>query len=104
MLLGMIAATAVDVAAVGDIPAGNLQAVLGAVVGKAQYAADTAGSAEYKADQATLRLDAVEGKATDASTVAYEAKGQLDGYVAPRVGKMDAEMTQVFTALGMTRS
>ncbi len=103
-LLGLIAATAVDVQAVADIPAGNLQVVLGKIYGKAQYAADGVGEAIYKADQANTRLDSVEGVASDASSIAYGAKGQLDNYVAPKVGQLDSEMNQVFAELGLTRA
>lgn len=104
MLLGSIAATAVDVQAISDIPAGNLQVVLGKIYGKAEYAANGVGEAIYKADQANTRLNSVEGIAADASSTAYNAKGQLDGYVAPKVGQLDSEMTQVFAELGLTRS
>lgn len=48
----MVAATAVDVAAIDDIPADNLQAVLGTVYGKAQYAANAVGAAQGTAQYA----------------------------------------------------
>lgn len=40
----MVMATAVDVAAISDLPAGNLQDTLGAIYGKAEYAATAAGT------------------------------------------------------------
>lgn len=73
----MVMATAVDVAASGDLPASNLQVFLDGLVGKAQYAADAAGSATYKADQAQAKADTLEGQ------VAYAAgaAGTIDYHV-----------------------
>lgn len=57
----MVMATAVDVAAVDDLAADNLQNVLGQVYGKAKWAADQVGAALYKADQAQAKADTLEG-------------------------------------------
>lgn len=57
----MVMATAVDVAAIDDLAATNLQDVLGQIYGKAKYAADGVGSAIYKADQAQAKADTLEG-------------------------------------------
>lgn len=57
----MVAATAVDVAAVDDLAADNLQVVLGQIYGKAKYAADGVGSAIYKAEAAQAKADTLEG-------------------------------------------
>ena len=99
----MVLATAVDVAALGSapnvIPAGNLQAVLGSIYGKAVYAADGVGEAIYKADQANTRLDTLEGTAADASTTAYAAKGTAD-YAASQVGFLDYHLRQIATLVG----
>ncbi|MDX0622888.1 hypothetical protein GOD54_23600 [Sinorhizobium medicae] len=65
----MVMATAVDVDVVGSFPAANLQVMLGAIQGQAQYAADAAGSAEYKADQAQAKADTLEGQ------IGYAANG-----------------------------
>lgn len=111
-----LAATGVDVAVIADIPAANLQSVLGTIYGKAVYAANGVGEAIYKADQAngrldylegsvaaiapvayaanskvdslTIRVDAVEGVAADASAVAYAAQGTAD-YAAGAAGFLD---------------
>lgn len=48
----MVAAVDVTVAAIDDIPAGNLQVVLGTIYGKAQYAADTVGQVQGQAQWA----------------------------------------------------
>lgn len=83
----MVAATSVTVSAVDDIPADNLQNVLGAIYGKAQYAAGEVGAATYKADQANTRLDNVEG------TVTYAADG---------VGTLDYHLRQIAALVGYT--
>lgn len=83
-----IAATGIDVAIIADIPAGNLQSVLGTVYGKAQYAADAVGAANYKADQANSRLDAVEGSLATVSSVAYQANSKAD-QLTPRVDAVE---------------
>lgn len=54
-------ASAITVAPIADLPADNLQSTLGAIYGKAEYAASAAGSAEYKADQAQAKADTLEG-------------------------------------------
>ena len=63
----MVMATAVDVNASGDIPASNLQVFLDGLVGKAQYAADAAGAAVFKAQQAQSSADAIAGTANYAA-------------------------------------
>lgn len=100
----MVDAVAVQVAQVADIPAGNLQEVLGSIYGKAVYAADNVGAALYKADQAQAKADEVAGQAQYAADTAGSVQGTLDNYVAPLTGKMNAEMDQVFAALGLTRA
>lgn len=105
----MVAAVTITTSAIAagtpdEIPAGNVQGVLATVYGKAQYAADNVGKALYDADQAKTLANAAQGTATDASGVAYAAKGELDNYVKPLVGKLDSEMTQIFTELGLVRS
>lgn len=57
----MVAATAVTVDPIDDLPLDNLQNTLGAIYGKAQYAANAAGAAEYKATQAQNKADSLEG-------------------------------------------
>lgn len=83
----MVAATTVTVAAVDDIPANNLQVVLGSIYGKAQYAANEVGAATYKADQANSRLDSAEG------TIQYAADG---------VGTLDYHLRQIADLVGYT--
>lgn len=89
----MVASTTVMCQAVGDgdekIVAQDLQAVLGAIYGKAVDASKTAYAGK--------------GTADDASKVAYSAQGTLENYISPTVGKMDYEMDQVFEQLGLTR-
>ncbi len=100
----MVDAVAVNVGPIADIPAGTLPSTLGAIYGKAQYAADNVGKALYDSNLAKDLANAAQGTADYAAGAAGDAKGQLDNYVAPTVGKLDAEMTQIFTALGLTRS
>lgn len=57
----MVMATAVEVAAIADLEAGNLQDILGQIYGKAQWAAEEVGSALYKADAAQTKADSLEG-------------------------------------------
>lgn len=83
----MVAATAVDVAAVGPFPASNLQVMLGAIQGQAQYAADAAGSAEYKAEQAQAKADQLEGQI---------------GYAASGVGTIDYHVRLIADLVGYT--
>lgn len=83
----MVMATAVDVANVGDIPANNLQDFLGAVVGKAQYAADAAGSALFKAEAAQTSADAIAGTAN---------------YAAAGVGTIDYHVRIIAGLVGYT--
>lgn len=66
----MVAATAVDVAAIDDIPAGNLQVVLGTIYGKAQYAADTVGQVQGQAQWAADTAGAAQGTAQHAANQA----------------------------------
>jgi hypothetical protein len=105
----MVAATTITTSVIAantpdEIPAGNVQGVLATVYGKAQYAANNLGKALYDADLAKTLANAAQGTANDASSVAYACKGELDNYVKPLVGKLDSEMAQVFTELGLTRS
>ncbi len=86
-----LAATGVDVGNLADIPAGNLQTVLGAIYGKAQYAADAVGGAIYKADQANGRIDALEGTVSYASTAAGEALYKANA-LAPRVDDLEGSV------------
>lgn len=86
-----IAATGIDVAVLADIPAGNLQTVLGSIYGKAQYAADAVGSAIYKADQANGRIDAFEGTLTYAAGAAGEAVYRLNE-LTPRVDALEGSV------------
>lgn len=83
-----LAATGVDVAAISDIAAGNLQSVLGTIYGKAQYAADAVGAAAYNATQANTRLDVVEGSLATVSSVAYQANSKVDT-LTPRVDAVE---------------
>lgn len=73
----MVAAVDVTVAAVDDIPAGNLQVVLGTIYGKAQYAADTVGSVQGQAQWAADTAGAAQGTAQYAA----DAAGFLDYHV-----------------------
>lgn len=84
-------ATGVDVATLGDIPANNLQAVLGSVYGKAQYAADAVGAAIWKADQANGRIDALEGTVSYAASAAGEALYKVNE-VTPRVDALEGSI------------
>ncbi|ASV45038.1 hypothetical protein SopranoGao_15 [Klebsiella phage SopranoGao] len=85
----MVAATAVTVDPIDDLPLDNLQNTLGAIYGKAQYAASAAGSAEYKATQAQNKADSLEGSigwATDkVGFVEYHLRAMADeiGYTVP---------------------
>lgn len=97
-------ATTIGINTISGLTAENVQQGLEQVNGTAQWAAGAAGTADAKAVNAQSKADQAHGIATDASDKAYAAKGTLDNYVAPLTGKMDAEMTQVFTALGMTRA
>lgn len=94
----MVAAVAVDVAAIGTgvdlIPAGNLQDVLSTIYGKAVYAANGVGEAIYKADQANGRLDVVEGTAAYAVTAAGEAKGQSQ-WAADKISAIHYHVQQI---------
>lgn len=83
-----LAATGVDVAAISDISAANLQSVLGTIYGKAVYAANGVGEAIYKADQANGRLDVVEGSLATVSSVAYQANSKADT-LTPRVDAVE---------------
>lgn len=83
----MVMATAVDVAASGDIPASNLQLFLDQLVGKVAYAADAAGSAEYKANQAQSKADTLEGQI---------------GYAASGVGTIDYHVRLMANLVGYT--
>lgn len=81
----MVMATAVDVLASGDLPASNLQVFLDGLVGKVQYAAGAAGSAEYKADQAQAKADTLEGQI---------------GYAANGVGTIDYHVRLIANLVG----
>lgn len=83
----MVAATAVDVASIDDLPAANLQETLSAIYGKSQYAANAAGAAEYKADQAQAKADSLEG------SVAYATSG---------VGTIDYHLREIAALVGYT--
>lgn len=83
----MVAATAVDVAAIDDIPAGNLQEVLGVMYGTTKYAAQAAGSAEFKADQAQAKADTLEGQI---------------GWAAAGVGTIDYHLREIANLVGYT--
>ncbi|NTE96737.1 hypothetical protein [Agrobacterium tumefaciens] len=100
----MVDAVAVNVPQIADIPAGTLPDTLGAIYGKAVYAADNVGAALYKAEQAQAKADTIEGQAQYAADTAGATAGTVDNYVAPLVGKMNSEMDQVFAALNLTRS
>lgn len=82
----MVMATAVDVASISDLPADNLQNILGQIYGKAEYAANAAGSAEYKADQAQAKADTLAGQiqyaADGVGTIDYHLRliADLVGY------------------------
>lgn len=81
----MVMATAVDVDQVGPYPPANLQVMLGNLQGQTQYAADAAGSAEYKADQAQSKIDQVEGTVT---------------WAAGAVGTMDYHLREIANQIG----
>ena len=83
----MVAATAVDVAAIDDLDADNLQVVLGQIYGTAKWAAGEVGAAVYKADQANTRLDTMEG------TVQY---------AADNVGFLDYHLRQIAALVSYT--
>lgn len=81
-------ASGVDVGVIADIPAANLQSVLGTIYGKSVYAANGVGEAIYKADQANGRLDVVEGSLSTAASVAFSANYKIDALV-PRVDAVE---------------
>ncbi|AXF51446.1 hypothetical protein PQA73_gp18 [Erwinia phage Pavtok] len=83
----MVAAVQVTVDAVDDIPAGNLQVVLGKIYGKAQYAADTVG--------------ATQGTAQWAADTAGAAQGTAQ-YAADNVGFLDYHLRQIASQVGYT--
>ncbi len=82
----MVAAVDVTVAAIDDIPADNLQNVLGTIYGKAQYAANAAGSAEGTAQYA----------ADGVGFLDYHLRqiGNLVGYTVPVMPATAALMAQ----------
>lgn len=92
-------ATGVDVAIIADIPAGNLQAVLGSIYGKAQYAADAVGAAIWKADQANGRIDAMEGTVGYAASAAGEALYKVNE-LTPRVDALEGSVAYATGATG----
>lgn len=75
----MVAATSVDVAALGttpnDIPAGNLQQTLGNMLGKTVYAVEAAGQGKGTADWAAQKLGALHYH--------LQQIGQQIGYTVP---------------------
>lgn len=81
----MVQASDVTVAAVDDIPAADLQTVLGSVYGKSQYAASAAGSAE--------------GTASWAANAAGAAQGTAQ-YAADGVGFLDYHLRQIAAQIG----
>jgi len=83
----MVAAVDVTVAAIDDIAAGNLQSVLGTIYGKAQYAANAAGSAEGTANWAANAAGAAQGTAQ---------------YAADGVGFLDYHLRQIGNLVGYT--
>lgn len=83
----MVASTAVDVLASGDLPASNLQVFLDGLVGKVQYAADAAGAAVFKANQAQASADAIAGTAN---------------YAAGGVGTLDYHVRLIANLVGYT--
>lgn len=82
----MAAATTVTVAAIDDIPANNLQVVLGAIYGKAQYAANTVGQ--------------VQGQAQWAADTAGSAAGTAQ-YAADGVGFLDYQLRLIAAEVGI---
>lgn len=97
-------AQTIGINTISGVDAENVQQALEKINGTAAYAATAAGTADAKATAAQNKADSIEGTAQYAADAAGAAKGTLDNYVSPLVGKMDAEMTQVFTALGLTRA
>jgi hypothetical protein len=83
----MVAATAVEVAAFADVPAGDLQSTLGTVYGKAAYAADNVGGALYDANLAKDMAGVADGKAQ---------------YAADRAGFLDYHVRAIATQIGYT--
>lgn len=83
----MVAAVDVTVAAIDDIPAGNLQGVLGTIYGKAQWAANAVGAAEGTANWAANTAGAAQGTAQ---------------YAADGVGFLDYHLRQIGALVGYT--
>lgn len=83
----MVAATSVTVAAVDDLAATDLQSMLGQIYGTTKYAAQAAGSAEYKADQAQAKADTLEGQI---------------GWAAAGVGTIDFHVREIANLVGYT--
>lgn len=99
-----IQANIVGINAITGLTAENVQQALEQISGTATYAAGAAGTADAKAVAAQNKADSIEGTAQWAANTAGAVQGTVDNYVAPLTGKMDSEMNQVFTALGLTRS
>lgn len=83
----MVAAVSVTCDAIDDIPASDLQTVLGTIYGKAQYAADTVG--------------AVQGQAQWAADTAGAAQGTAQ-YAADGVGFLDFHLRAIAQEVGYT--
>ncbi|MBI1620004.1 hypothetical protein IOD40_04915 [Aquamicrobium sp. cd-1] len=109
----MVAATSVTVAAIDDIPANDLQTVLGTIYGKAQYAADEVGAASYNANQANTRLDAFDTSVPAAAGQAAAADGKVDAltirvdsmegtvqWAADKTGFLDYHLRQIAALVG----
>ena len=85
-----IAASTIDITPPNGYSSTNLQDFIYELAGSVDYAKNAAGSAEAKADSTQLQVNAVEGT--------------VNGYISPLAGKLDAEMGQVFSTLGLTRT
>ncbi len=81
----MVMATAVDVASIDDLPASDLQDILGQIYGKAQYAANEVGAAIYKAEAAQTKADQLEGRI---------------GWAADGVGTLDYHLRLIADLVG----
>lgn len=90
----MVDAVAVNVPAIGAIPAGTLVDTLANLDGRVEYAAGAAGSAEYKADQAQAKADQVEGQAQYAADTAGAAQGTAQ-YAADKAGFLEYHLREI---------
>lgn len=104
----MVAATAVTVEPIADLGQDNLQNTLGAIYGKAVYAAGAAGDAKGQAEWAAGQVGGINFTLTQhaasiaaVQTVANDAKGQAQ-YAADNIGFFDYHLRAIADLVGHT--